>query len=458
MDTHELQNILASQKEFYRKGKTRSVAFRIKQLKTLKASIKKYESDITEALYQDLRKTAFEAYATEIGLVYEELNRHIRKLKRWCKPKRRRTPLSNFKGSSYIMHEPYGHVLIMAPWNYPFQLLMLPLIGAISAGNVITLKPSEYTVRTASVLEKLISKTFYSDYLVCLNGDKQLSQQLIAETWDFIFFTGSPRVGKIIKQKAAEHLTPVVLELGGKSPVIVEQDANLKVAARRIIWGKMLNAGQTCIAPDYLLVQESIKTRFMQMLQEQITEFFGEEPESSPFFPRISTRANVERLQSLIKGSKVYYGGRTNIKERYVSPTLLKDVSPEAPVMQQEIFGPVLPVMAFRDLDDVQDFINKRPKPLALYYFTNNKANARTMLESTTSGGACINDVIMHVANPYLPFGGVGNSGEGRYHGKRSFETFSNERAVLYKSTGIDIPLRYPPYTREKTRQMKWFM
>lgn len=458
MEYQEVQNILAKQKNYFAQGKTRTAAFRKKQLKALKAALKLHEEEITEALYQDLHKTSFEAYATEIGLVYEEIDRHIKKVGRWVKPHKKPTPLSNFKGQSKIMYQPYGHILIVAPWNYPFQLLMMPLVGALSAGNVATLKPSEYTVHTASVIEKIISKTFNSEYVTCLTGDKTFNQKLIAEKWDFIFFTGSPRVGRIIMKTAAENLTPVVLELGGKSPVIVDADANLKVAARRIIWGKMVNAGQTCIAPDYLFVEQSIKDRFMRMLKEQIETFFGSDAKDSPYFPRISTRANVERLSTLIEGSEIYYGGQSNPAERYVAPTLLTNVSEEEPVMQQEIFGPVLPVMAFDDIREVVAFINNRPKPLALYYFTQNKQKARRILNETTSGGACINDVIMHVANPHLPFGGVGNSGTGRYHGKRSFETFSNERAVMEKSTAIDVPLRYPPYTKNKLQWMKRFI
>ncbi|MCD6113097.1 MAG: aldehyde dehydrogenase family protein, partial [Bacteroidales bacterium] len=350
---------------------------------------------------------------------------------------------------------PFGHVLIIAPWNYPFQLLMSPLIGAISAGNVITLKPSELAINTANVIEEMITEFFDQKYISVIQGDKYVSQELLNQKWDYIFFTGSTKIGKIIYQSAAQNLTPVTLELGGKSPVIVDKDANLDKAAKRIIWGKLLNAGQTCIAPDYLFVHKQVKTEFLNKLKFYITSFYGEKPEESTSYTKIINKNNILRLQTLIKDADIYYGGKLNVENLYFEPTIINNVKHDDLIMQEEIFGPLLPVLEFDDLNYVINFINNRPKPLALYYFSTNKKNQKIILKQTSSGGVAINEVIMHIANNNLPFGGVGESGIGKYHGKFSFNTFSNEKSVLKKSNIFDSKIRFVPYTHAKYKLMK---
>ncbi|MFZ4520692.1 MAG: aldehyde dehydrogenase [Bacteroidales bacterium] len=432
---------------FFNTHKTKEIGFRIEQLKVLKKAILAYEERLYDALWKDLHKSKFEAYATEIGLVLTEIGEHIRHLRKWARPKRVFTnQMIHFWSTSRIYKEPYGQVLIIAPWNYPFQLLINPLVGAISAGNCITLKASEYTPHVAEVMGMMIREFFPPDYITLFGGGRESNQALLSQAWDYIFFTGSPVVGKVVMEAAAKNLTPVSLELGGKSPCIVDKDANLKIAAARIVWGKYINAGQTCIAPDYLFVHTSVKSELMELMKKKIVDYFGEDPKSSPDFVRIATVAKTERLAEFIKGAHLVAGGQVDLTERYVAPTIIDQVTPDSPVMQEEIFGPVLPVLEFRELSEVVHYVNTHPKPLALYYFSDSKAKQEEILRTTSSGGGCINEVLMHIANDRLPFGGVGNSGMGHYHGKFSFEVFSHSRSIMKKANFIDVPIRYAPY------------
>ncbi|MCK9203445.1 MAG: aldehyde dehydrogenase [Bacteroidales bacterium] len=453
----QIKEVVEKQRAFFFTHQTKSIDFRIEQLKILKKAILAYEDRLYEALWEDLHKSKFEAYATEIGLVLSEIGLHIRHLRHWAKPEKVPTnQMVHFWSVSRVLKEPFGRVLIIAPWNYPFQLLINPLIGAISAGNCVTLKASEYTPNTSQVMGDMIREYFSPDYIALFGGGRQSNQALLAQPWDYIFFTGSPVIGKIVMEAAAKNLTPVSLELGGKSPCIVDKDANLNVAASRIVWGKFLNAGQTCIAPDYLFVHKEVETELMELMKIKIREYFGDNPESSNDFPRIATRPKTERLAGFLKGADIITGGETNLDARYVAPTLIK-ADPKDPVMQEEIFGPILPVMGFQDIDEVIRYVNTHPKPLAFYYFSSAKEKQKEILLKTSSGGGCINETIMHIANDRMPFGGVGNSGMGRYHGKYSFEAFSHRRSIMKKANFIDIPLRYPPY-RNKWKLIKMVM
>ncbi len=457
METSAIEQVHELQKEFYGSGSSLSYRFRLEALKKLKASILQYEEDIYDALWKDLHKSKFEAYASEIGFVLEELSFHIRKLKGWMKPKKVSSGLTMFPASTYKYHEPLGNVLIIAPWNYPFQLLMAPLIGAISAGNTVILKPSEYSGYTAAVIEKLIENTFDEEFIKVFTGDARVSQTLLKLKFNHIFFTGSPRVGKLVMKAAAEQMTPVTLELGGKSPCIVDETAKLKLAATRIMWGKLLNAGQTCIAPDYLLVHESVKEQIMPALVAAIKSFYGEDEKLSPDFPRIISKPNMERLAALIDGADVYYGGKYDVDEKYFQPTLLDNVSFDDVVMQQEIFGPILPVITYSNLNEVIEKVNARPKPLALYLFSESKKTQKQVLQRVPAGGVSINDTLMHIVNNKVPFGGVGNSGMGGYHGYYSFELFSNIKPYVKRGTWMDMPIRYAPYGN-KLRILKKLM
>ena len=446
MDTNQIEQIYLSQKEFFRTGKTIPYSYRIDALKKLKAAIIRYEDEIYNALWNDLHKSKFETYASEIGFVLEELSFHIKKLKKWMKPAKVKSGLTMFPASTWRYYEPLGNVLIIAPWNYPFQLLMAPLIGAISAGNTAILKPSEYAGKTAAVIEKIIENTFPAGYIKVINGDAKVSQTLLKLKFDHLFFTGSPRIGRIVMKAAAEQMTPVTLELGGKSPCIVDETAKLNLAAVRIMWGKLLNAGQTCIAPDYLLVHSTVKDKLLPMLVNAIEKFYGKNQEESPDFPRIINRANMERLSALIDGADIYYGGNRNIETKYFQPTIVNHVTFDDPVMQQEIFGPVLPVISYDNPDEIIRLINNRPKPLALYLFSENRQLRKKILENVPAGGVTFNDTLMHIVNNKVPFGGVGNSGMGGYHGFYSFELFSNAKPFVKRGTWLDMPVRYAPY------------
>ena len=379
-----------------------------------------------------------------------EIDNHIKQLKKWANPKRVRTPLYLRPSSSKIIYEPLGVALIVSPWNYPFQLLFNPLIGAISAGCCAMLKPSPDTPSVAKLMEEMIAKTFPTNYIALVQGGRETNTHLFKQHFDLIFFTGSPKVGKVVMKAAAQHLTPVVLELGGKSPCIVDKDANLDIAAKRIVFGKFINAGQTCIAPDYLFAHSSIKDELLNKIEFHIIQMYGDDIKKSRFYPCIVNTEAMSRLAALLDEGTIHSGGEIDYKKRYIAPTIIDDVQPEHKIMQREIFGPILPVMTFEILSDALAYINKNEKPLAFYYFGNNN-KAKHILRKSTSGGACINDTIMHVANHHLPFGGVGNSGMGNYHGHRSFLAFSNQRAVVFSPTWIDIPLKYPPF-----KHFKW--
>ncbi len=446
MENSNLEQLHKNQQQLFNSAKTIPYAFRIKALKDLKAAIIDHENEIYEALWKDLHKSEFEAYASEIGFVLEELSFHIKKLKGWLKPKKVSSGLTMFPATTYRYHEPLGNILIIAPWNYPFQLLMAPLVGAISAGNTAILKPSEYSANTAAVIEKIIIATFPEEYIKVFTGDAKVSQALLKLKFDHIFFTGSPRVGRIVMKSAAEQMTPVTLELGGKSPCIVDSSAKLKLAATRIMWGKLLNAGQTCIAPDYLLVHSSVKEQLLPLLVDAVEKFFGKDPKQSPDFPRIISKPNMERLSALVEGADIYYGGAIDMEEKYFQPTLLNNVSFDDPVMQQEIFGPILPVITYDDLETVIEKVNARPKPLALYLFSEDSKQQKKVLERIPAGGVTINDTLMHIVNNKVPFGGVGNSGIGGYHGFYSFELFSNAKPFVKRGTWMDMPIRYAPY------------
>ncbi len=440
-----IKDILKEQRIFFASHQTKSLKFRIEKLKQFKACIKKFEIKITEALWKDLHKSYEEAYLTEISIVTQEIDYHIKNLKRWAKTKRVTTPIHLLPSSSRIIYEPLGVALIIAPWNYPFQLLMNSLVGAISAGCCAILKPSPYTPNIAMVMEEMVHEIFTPDYIGIVQGSRKVNEILLEQRFDIIFFTGSPSVGKVVMKAAAEHLTPIVLELGGKSPCIVDSDANIDIAAKRIAWGKTINAGQTCIAPDYLFVHHAVKDELLKKIAFHLTNMFGADIQQSHYFPRIVNQQAMTRLQKLMEHGKILFGGKVDVDDKYISPTIIDEVKPEFPVMQEEIFGPILPVMTFNHIDQAISYINENEKPLAFYYFGKNK-RAKEVLSKTTSGGACINDTLMHITNHHLPFGGVGNSGLGKYHGINSFLAFSNARAVVTSPSWIDLPLKYAPF------------
>ena len=444
----DINLIFKNQKEFFESGKTINVDYRIKNLKKLNNIIKKNEDKILNELKKDLGKSNFEGYVTEVGILYDDINFHIKNVKKWSSEEKRKSPIVYYPSKSYIYKEPYGVTLIIGPFNYPFQLVIAPLIGAISAGNTAIIKPSENSRNIALLLEKLINENFPEGYLRVVNplGGKETVSLLLDKPFDYIFFTGSVRVGKLVMQKAAQHLTPVTLELGGKSPCIVDSDAKLKLAAKRIVWGKFLNAGQTCVAPDYLCVHKSVKDELLKLIINEIRIQFGENVRNSEDYPRIVNKSSLERLSGYLNDGKIYYGGNIDEDNLYMEPTLIIKPDLNSPLMSDEIFGPILPILVYEDLDNVIKFINHREKPLALYYFSESKKKIKYVLTSTTSGGVTINDTIIHVANPNLPFGGVGNSGVGKYHGKESFETFTHNKSVMKRGTFIEFNIRFAPY------------
>ena len=442
----EIKLITKKQKLLYETGKTKDINFRIESLKKLSKAIKTNENEIMEALRLDLNKSKFEAYATEIGIVLEEINFMIKNMKRLLKPKRVRTPLTQFPSVSKIYKEPYGSVLIMAPWNYPFQLSIAPLVGAIASGNCAVIKPSNYALATSSIIKKIIEENFDESYVAVVEGGREANQNLLNNKFDLIFFTGSIPVGKIVMEKAAQNLTPVVLELGGKSPCIVDKTADIKMAAKRIAWGKGLNAGQTCVAPDYLLVHKDVKEAFTTELKNNIEKFYGKKPENNTQFPKIINKKHFERLNGLIKTGDIIHGGNSNGKSNQIGFTLMGNVTWEDPIMQEEIFGPILPIIVYEDLDEVVRLLNTKPKPLALYIFTKSKQVENKIINNISYGGGCVNDTVVHLATSYMGFGGVGDSGMGTYHGKSSIDTFSHSKSIMKKSNLIDIPVRYAPY------------
>jgi aldehyde dehydrogenase (NAD+) len=440
----DVANLLQAQRDYFATGETRSLDFRLTQLKRLRDAIVKYQADIVEAATQDLGRPEFEGYF-EVGAIFE-LDYIIKHLPKWVKPRKASLALSQMPGKAWVQPEPLGSILVIGPWNYPFQLIMSPLMGAIAAGNCAILKPSELAPATSSVLARLVADTFDPTYVALVEGGVETAQALLAEPFDHILFTGGSRVGKLVMEAAAKHLTPVTLELGGKSPCIVEADINLEVAAKRIVWGKFLNAGQTCIAPDYILVQEDFKPTLVKALTETIRSTYGEDPAQSPDFSRIVNERQFDRLVGGLDAGNIIIGGQHDRANRYIAPTLIDNVTWDDDLMQDEIFGPILPILTYRHLDDAIAMINRRPKPLALYLFSNSRQHQQRVLEQTSSGSVCFNDTIQQVAIWSMPFGGVGQSGIGAYHGRYSFDTFSHLKSVLRKPFWLDMDWRYAPY------------
>ncbi len=443
----QVSSIKKKQAAFFASGKTRDIEFRKEMLLKLKNVIEKYETTLLEAVYKDLKKEPFEAYGVEIGIVIADIELTVKKLRSWMKPERVGTSMFHFIGSSYIYPEPYGQTLIIGPWNYPIQLIFQPLIGAMAAGNTAVVKPSEISEHSSALVSKILRETFPEDYIAVVEGGIEPTQALLEEKWDYLFFTGSVTVGKIVYQAAAKHLTPVTLELGGKSPCIIDKDANLDYGMKRLVWGKFINCGQTCVAPDYLLVHVSQKKQVIEKIIEAIEAFYGKTPQDHPKYGRIINHRNTERLSKMIVPEQIVYGGKVDIADKYIAPTLLDIPSgsyESAPAMQEEIFGPILPIVTYETIEEVIAFVNQQQKALALYIFSNNQENIQKVLRNTSFGGGCVNDAVMHLGNSNLPFGGVGESGIGRYHGKFSFDTFSHHKGVLHKSMLVDMPIRYP--------------
>jgi acyl-CoA reductase-like NAD-dependent aldehyde dehydrogenase len=437
-----------------------NLKFRKDSLIKLLNVITTHENEIIQALHDDFKKPPFESVLTETSYVISELKDTIKNLYKWANPKMVFPSLLNFPSTDYIYKEPYGKVLVIAPWNYPFQLALCPLISAVAAGNQVVLKPSELTPKTAAIITKIIERTFHVDHVEVKEGGIEVAQKLLSQRWDYIFFTGSIAVGKIVAKAAAEHLTPVTLELGGKNPCIIDETANLKLAAKRIVWGKFINAGQTCIAPDYILIQKDMKSHFMEFMKQEITKAYGKNPELSPDYTRIINTKHWRRLVSMIEENKVFFGGKTNIEDHYISPTLIDESNTDSLIMQEEIFGPLLPILSYETDADIKNIISKYEKPLALYIFTENQSFAQKIIRKYSFGGGCINDTVVHFSNKRLPFGGVGHSGIGAYHGSLSFDTFSHRKGIVKKANWLDLPMRYAPY-KDKLNMIRnllnWF-
>lgn len=442
----DIPPLLQRQRAYFASGATRPLSFRKQQLRALQAALMQFEPAIQAALWKDLHKPEFEVYGSEIGFVNSEIKRTLQQLHRWAKPQKLKISPVQFPGSARLVPEPLGVALIIGPWNYPVQLILAPLVGAIAAGNCALLKPSELTPNSSRVLAELIAATFAPEYIALVEGAVETSQALLAEAFDHIFFTGGTAIGKVVMAAAAQHLTPVTLELGGKSPCIVAPGADLATTARRIAWGRFINAGQTCIAPDYLLVHPSLQTPLLAALQQAIAELYGPDPQQSPDYGRIVSQHHWDRLQGLIDPAKLYCGGNGDRADRYLAPTLLNDVTWEDRVMADEIFGPILPVLTYDDLGEAIAAITARPKPLALYLFGGDRATQKRIEQQTSSGGLCFNDTILQVGLPDAPFGGVGPSGMGAYHGRASFDSFSHKKTVLQRPFWLDARFRYPPY------------
>ena len=453
-----MYNILERQKNFFRSGKTLDINFRIEYLKRLKQTIKDYEELIFDALYTDLGKSRTEAYMCEIGLTLDEISYMLKNIKKFAKEKIVPTPMTNFPSKSKIKLVPRGNVLIMSPWNYPFLLAMEPLVDAIASGNTVILKPSAYSPATSDIIFKIINHVFTEDYVKVVRGGKKENEALLSHKYDYIFFTGSKAVGKEVLRKSAENLTPVTLELGGKSPCIVDKTANISLTAKRIVFGKFLNCGQTCVAPDYVLCHSSIKEKLIEEIKKQITEQFGKNPLENKTYGKIINKKHFDRIKNLINEDKVVIGGKIDENSLKIEPTVMNCVTFDDAVMQEEIFGPVLPILTFNSVDDVIDIVENRQHPLALYVFSQDKKNIEKITERCRFGGGCINDVVVHLATPEMPFGGFGESGIGAYHGKFGFETFSHRRSILDKSLCLDLPMRYQPYKSIYYKLLKMFL
>lgn len=452
-----IKMIVEKQRKFFRTNITKDVSFRQRNLNKLYKAITVYEERILEALKKDLNKSSFEGYMTEIGMVLNEISYFKKNIKSLAKVTPVKTPLAQFPAKSFIISEPYGLILVMAPWNYPFQLSMAPLVGAIAAGNCCIVKPSPDAPYTSRVIADMIKEYFPPEYITVVEGGINVSDELLEEKFDYIFYTGSTRVGKIIMEKAAKHLTPVSLELGGKSPCIIDKTANLKLAAKRIVFGKFLNAGQTCVAPDYVYVHKNNKEQLVEYLVFYIKQLFGSNPLENKDFPKIINERHYSRLLDLIEDEDIIIGGRGNDKLQ-IEPTIIDNITKDSKVMKEEIFGPILPILTYNNLKEVADYVTSNPKPLALYLFTENKKIERYILSNLSFGGGCVNDTIIHLATHSMGFGGVGESGMGSYHGKDSFDTFSHKKSIVKKSNLIDLPMRYTPYTKNKEKLVRMFL
>lgn len=450
--------VVEHQRKFFNTKETLDINKRIYYLKKLKSVILKYENEINQALYEDLGKSPSESYMCEVGLTLSELSYQIKHIKRWSRAKRHITDLTNFHGKSYSVFGPYGVVLVMAPWNYPFMLTMEPLIGAVAAGNCVVAKPSAYSPATSSIIKKILEQVFDDSYVAVVEGGRAENTELLEQRFDYIFFTGGVNVGKLVMEKAAKNLTPVSLELGGKSPCIIDKTANLKLAAKRLAFGKYLNLGQTCVAPDYLLIEETVKEKFLDILIDTVKKMYGENPLENQNYGKMINEKHYRRVMGLIDERKVILGGKGIEEQLRIEPTVLDNVTESDDVMQEEIFGPVLPVITYKEINDAVQFIETRPHPLALYIFSNDRKVQKLFTEKVTFGGGCINDTILHLATSRMGFGGVGNSGMGAYHGIKSFQTFSHEKSILRKYNWIDMPMRYQPYTKIMDKLVRMFL
>ncbi len=463
-----ITEIVQAQRTFFRTGETLPIKYRLQALKTLKKAIQTHEKELLDALHTDLGKSEMEAYMCEVGLTISEINYISARLRRWARNKRVCTPLANFPAKSFTVQEPYGVTLIMSPWNYPVLLTLEPLVGAIAAGNCCVLKPSDYSPATSKVIASLIAEIFPPEYVTVVTGGRKENADLLEQHFDYIFFTGGVTVGKLVMEKAAQHLTPITLELGGKSPCIVDKTANIPLAARRIVFGKYLNCGQTCIAPDYVLIDEAVHDEFVACVKKEIMAMYTTNPLTFAAYGKIINRKHFDRILGLIDSAKVVYGGKSNPETLQIEPTILDNVIPEDAVMQEEIFGPIMPIIVKSQesgaknqdsfVDWAIDFIRNHPAPLALYIFTNDKKTEKRFLQTVQFGGGCVNDTIMHLATSEMAFGGIGNSGMGSYHGKKSFETFSHEKSIVKKSQWLDLPIRYQPYTSFKQWLVRLFL
>ncbi len=444
----QINEVVDRQRAFFERGQTKKIAFRRHQLEMLLHAVDQYEDRILTALYNDLGKRPYEGYLTEVGIVRDEIRHVVKRIGKWARPRRVKTPYYHFPAVSTIYPEPYGSALIISPWNYPFQLAISPLAGAIAAGNCAVVKPSEFAPHTAEAIDEIIGHYFDPRFIAVVTGDVETSKALLDEPFDYIFFTGSTQVGRHVMAAAAKHLTPVTLELGGKSPCIVAADADIDSAAKKIASGKFINAGQTCIAPDYVMAHQSVKDRLLKALKDQIVEFYGTNPQKSPDYPRIINEQHFNRLTGLLSHTDIAFGGRSDRQDLYIAPTLLETVDWDHAVMAEEIFGPILPVLAYEQLPQAIEQIRARSKPLALYVFTRDSGTQNRVIQDLSFGGGCVNDTLIHIATPYLPFGGVGASGMGRYHGKASFDTFTHEKSVMKNISPIENPFRFPPYKK----------
>lgn len=441
----QIKSIIDKQRDYFESNATRDIDFRIEQLKKFKNAIKENEENIYAALNADFKKSKFETFATEIGIVYDEISCMIKNVKKWATPELIKDTISNFPSRNYIYHDPYGVALIIGAWNYPFQLTLAPVVGAMAAGNTCVIKPPRAAINTYHVIQKIIEETFNENYIAVLDEHSD-NNEMLSYKYDYIFFTGGVEVGKTIARAAAEFLTPTTLELGGKSPCIVDKQVDIETAARRIAWGKYLNGGQTCVAPDYLLLHDSVKEKFYKAFAKSVREFYGNNPQDSADYPRIINDRHFNRLAAMITDGDVIVGGKTDAETRYIAPTLIEIDSLDHPLMSDEIFGPILPVLTIQSIDEAISIVKQFEKPLAFYIFSNSYANQQKCLNTVQFGGGCVNDTVSHFVNDGLPFGGIGNSGIGAYHGKFSFDTFTHKKGVCNKVTWPDVPLRYPPY------------